>query len=41
VKGSGLGLAIVSGFVALCGGTVRAESTEASTRFIVTLPAAG
>jgi len=39
VKGSGLGLAIVKGFVQLCGGTVRAESSPAGTRFIISLPA--
>jgi two-component system sensor histidine kinase KdpD len=40
VKGSGLGLAIVKGFVTLCGGTVRVESSPAGTHFIITLPAA-
>jgi signal transduction histidine kinase len=40
VKGSGLGLAIVKGFVTLCGGTVRVESSPDGTRFIITLPAA-
>jgi two-component system sensor histidine kinase KdpD len=40
VKGSGLGLAIVRGFVQLSGGTVRAESSRAGTRFIIRLPAA-
>jgi two-component system sensor histidine kinase KdpD len=38
VKGSGLGLAIVKGFVELCGGSVRVESSAAGTRFVVTLP---
>jgi len=38
VKGSGLGLAIVKGFVELCGGSVRVESSGAGTRFLVTLP---
>ena len=41
VKGSGLGLSIVKGFVELCGGAVRVESSTAGTRFIVTLPLAG
>jgi signal transduction histidine kinase len=40
VKGSGLGLAIVKGFVELCGGSVRVESSAAGTRFDVTLPLA-
>ena len=40
VKGSGLGLAIVKGFVGLCGGSVRVESSAAGTRFVVTLPLA-
>jgi two-component system sensor histidine kinase KdpD len=40
VKGSGLGLAIVRGFVTLCGGSVRAESSSSGTRFVVTLPVA-
>jgi two-component system sensor histidine kinase KdpD len=40
VKGSGLGLAIVRGFVQLSGGTVRAESTPAGARFVVSLPSA-
>ncbi len=40
VKGSGLGLAIVKGFVALSGGSVRAESSSAGTRFVISLPAA-
>jgi two-component system sensor histidine kinase KdpD len=40
VKGSGLGLAIVKGFVELCGGSVRVESSAAGTHFIVTLPLA-
>jgi two-component system sensor histidine kinase KdpD len=39
VKGSGLGLAIVKGFVTLCGGSVRVESSPSGTRFLVTLPA--
>jgi two-component system sensor histidine kinase KdpD len=39
-KGSGLGLAIVKGFVQLSGGTVRAESSPAGTRFIIQLPVA-
>jgi two-component system sensor histidine kinase KdpD len=39
-KGSGLGLAIVKGFVELCGGSVRVESSAAGTRFVVTLPLA-
>lgn len=38
VKGSGLGLAIVKGFVQLSGGTVRAESSSGSTRFVIRLP---
>ena len=41
VKGSGLGLAIVKGFVEVCGGSVRVESSAAGTRFVVTLPLAG
>lgn len=40
VSGSGLGLAIVKGFVTLCGGSVRVESSDAGTRFVVTLPSA-
>jgi len=40
VKGSGLGLAIVKGFVVACGGSVRVESSSASTRFVITLPLA-
>ena len=40
VKGSGLGLAIVKGFVGLCGGSVRVESSASGTRFVVMLPAA-
>jgi two-component system sensor histidine kinase KdpD len=40
VKGSGLGLAIVKGFVQLCGGAVRVESSPDGTRFIINLPAA-
>lgn len=40
VRGSGLGLAIVQSFVNACGGAVRAESSAAGTRFVVTLPAA-
>jgi two-component system sensor histidine kinase KdpD len=40
VKGSGLGLAIVKGFVNLCGGEVRVESSPDRTRFIVSLPVA-
>jgi signal transduction histidine kinase len=39
VKGSGLGLAIVKGFVTLSGGTVRVESAQAGTRFLIDLPA--
>jgi two-component system sensor histidine kinase KdpD len=38
VKGSGLGLAIVKGFVTLSGGTVRVESSQKGTRFIINLP---
>jgi two-component system sensor histidine kinase KdpD len=41
VKGSGLGLAIVKGFVEVCGGSVRVESSAAGTRFVVALPLAG
>jgi len=37
-NGSGLGLAIVKGFVALCGGTIRAESGPSATRFVISLP---
>jgi two-component system sensor histidine kinase KdpD len=40
VKGSGLGLAIVQSFISLCGGAVRAESSPAGTRFVITLPMA-
>ncbi len=40
IKGSGLGLALVRSFVALCGGTVAAESSTAATRFVIRLPAA-
>jgi two-component system sensor histidine kinase KdpD len=40
-RGSGLGLAIVKGFVELCGGSVRVESSAAGTRFIATLPLVG
>jgi two-component system sensor histidine kinase KdpD len=40
VKGSGLGLAIVKGFVTLSGGNVRAESSPAGTRFVISLPSA-
>jgi two-component system sensor histidine kinase KdpD len=39
VKGSGLGLAIVKGFVELCGGAVRVESSGMGTRFAITMPA--
>jgi signal transduction histidine kinase len=39
VKGSGLGLTIVKGFVELCGGKVRVESSPAGTKFIISLPA--
>jgi signal transduction histidine kinase len=41
VKGSGLGLAIVKGFVELCGGSVRVDSSASGTRFVITLPLAG
>jgi signal transduction histidine kinase len=40
IKGSGLGLTIVKGFVELCGGSVAVESSEAGTKFVLTLPAA-
>jgi two-component system sensor histidine kinase KdpD len=36
--GTGLGLAIVEAFVRLCGGRVRAESSQQGMRFVVTLP---
>jgi two-component system sensor histidine kinase KdpD len=40
VRGSGLGLAIVKSFIGLCGGSVRAETSSAGTRFVVSLPSA-
>jgi two-component system sensor histidine kinase SenX3 len=40
VKGSGLGLTIVKGFVELCGGKVRVESSAIGSRFTISLPAA-
>jgi two-component system sensor histidine kinase KdpD len=39
IRGSGLGLTIVKGFVELCGGSVSVTSSEAGTRFVLTLPA--
>ena len=37
-NGTGLGLAIVKGFVTLCGGSIRAQSSPATTRFVIELP---
>jgi two-component system sensor histidine kinase KdpD len=39
-NGTGLGLAIVKGFVTLCGGKIRAQSSPATTRFVIELPLA-